>query len=130
MANPMLRLDANEGRPCLPACRDRRPHRLARSCAGIPNRRASRPPWPRAGAFRPSASSRPPGADDAIDRAIRSFGAPGRTASSPRRPPSRNTPRRPRASGARYVAVPRAPDGPFPLAALARGHRAPRGPPS
>ena len=63
------------------------------------------------------------GADDAIDRAIRSFGNSGALVLSTA-PAFEEYAAAAARSGARYLAVPRSPDGPFPLDALVAAIRA------
>ncbi|MGA2546725.1 MAG: aminotransferase class I/II-fold pyridoxal phosphate-dependent enzyme [Rectinemataceae bacterium] len=116
MNSKTLRLDANEGRPCLPP---------AEIAALIDSELLRR--YPDSAALEAALADRmdlPPerliataGADDAIDRAIRSFGRSGATVLSTA-PAFEEYAAAAARSGARYVAVPRAPDGPFPLAAL------------
>ena len=65
------------------------------------------------------------GADDAIDRAIRSYGRSGATVLSTA-PAFEEYAAAAARSGARYLAVPRSPDGPFPLDALVAAIRAER----
>jgi histidinol-phosphate aminotransferase len=112
----ILRLDANEGRPCLPS---------AAIAALIDSEILRR--YPDASALEAALASRmglpaerviaTAGADDAIDRAIRSFGRSGAAVLSTA-PAFEEYAAAAARSGARYAAVPRAPDGPFPLAAL------------
>jgi Histidinol-phosphate/aromatic aminotransferase and cobyric acid decarboxylase len=115
-----LRLDANEGRPCLPPEEiaalvnsellrrypDSKPLEAALAASmGLPRERVI-------------ATA---GADDAIDRAIRRFGNSGVAAGRPvlsTAPAFEEYAAAAARSGAAYGAVPRSPDGPFPLAAL------------
>jgi histidinol-phosphate aminotransferase len=116
MANAMLRLNANEGRPCLPPA----------TIAGLIDSETLRR-YPEAKSLETLIAERrglapemvlaTAGADDAIDRAIRSFGAAGATVLSTA-PAFEEYAAAAARTGARYVSVPRAPDGPFPLAAL------------
>jgi histidinol-phosphate aminotransferase len=124
MEKTELRLDANEGRPCLP------PERLAALVDSETLRR-----YPDSKPLEAALSARlglPPerviataGADDAIDRAIRSFGRAGATVLSTA-PAFGEYAAAAARSGSRFVSVPRAPDGPLPLAALLAAIRAER----
>jgi len=116
MNDTMLRLDANEGRPCLP------PEALAALVDSETLRRYpdSRPLEAALAArfgLTPDRVIATAGADDAIDRAIRSFGAAGATVLSTA-PAFGEYAAAAARSGSRYVSVPRAPDGPLPLSAL------------
>ncbi len=112
----MLRLDANEGRPCLP------PQEIAALVDSEVLRR-----YPESASLEAALAARmglPPerviataGADDAIDRAIRSYGRSGAIVLSTA-PAFEEYAAAAARSGARYLAVPRSPDGPFPLDAL------------
>jgi histidinol-phosphate aminotransferase len=122
-----LRLDANEGRPCLP------PEALAALIDSELLRR-----YPDSGPLEaalaagmglsPDRVIATAGADDAIDRAIRAVGAaggggsPGLVLSTA--PAFEEYAAAAARSGARYASVPRAPDGPFPLEALIAAMRA------
>jgi histidinol-phosphate aminotransferase len=121
MRNPELRLDANEGRPCLP------PEALAALIdSEILRRYPDSKPLEAALAARLGLESErviaTAGADDAIDRAIRSVGGSGAAVLSTA-PAFEEYAAAAARSGVRYVSVPRAPDGPFPLAELARAIR-------
>jgi histidinol-phosphate aminotransferase len=116
METTLLRLDANEGRPCLP------PAALAALIGSeILRRYPDSKPLEAALAARmglpPERVIATAGADDAIDRAIRSFGGSGACVLSTA-PAFEEYAAAAKRSGARYASVPRAPDGPFPLAAL------------
>jgi len=116
MANTILRLNANEGRPCLPpaaiaAIIDSETLRRYPDSKGLEALIAERRGLP------PERILATAGADDAIDRAIRSFGAAGATVLSTA-PAFEEYAAAAARTGARYASVPRAPDGPFPLAAL------------
>lgn len=116
MKAPMLRLDANEGKPCLP------PQEIAALVdSEILRRYPDSAPLEAALAARmglpPERVIATAGADDAIDRAIRSYGRSGATVLSTA-PAFEEYAAAAARSGARYLAVPRAPDGPFPLDAL------------
>ena len=114
METTTLRLDANEGRPCLP------PAALAALLDSETLRR-----YPDSSALEAALAAGmglPPerviataGADDAIDRAIRSFGRSGAAVLSTA-PAFEEYAAAAVRSGAAYSAVPRAPDGPFPKA--------------
>jgi histidinol-phosphate aminotransferase len=117
MANPILRLNANEGRPCLPASAiasliDAETLRRYPDSKGLEASIAERRGLP------PDRVLATAGADDAIDRAIRSFGAAGATVLSTA-PAFEEYAAAAARTRSRYVSVPRDPDGPFPLAALA-----------
>jgi histidinol-phosphate aminotransferase len=116
MAAKLLRLNANEGRPCLGA------ETVASLIDGETLRRYpdSAPLEAALAARKGIAKERvlaTAGADDSIDRAIRSFGRAGATVLSTA-PAFEEYAAAAERSGARYVAVPRSPDGPFPLAGL------------
>jgi histidinol-phosphate aminotransferase len=116
MANPTLRLNANEGRPCLPASAiaaliDAETLRRYPDSKGLEASIAERRGLP------PDRVLATAGADDAIDRAIRSFGAAGATVLSTA-PAFEEYAAAAARTRSRYVSVPRDPDGPFPLAAL------------
>jgi histidinol-phosphate aminotransferase len=116
MSKAELRLDANEGRPCLP------PEALAALIDSETLRRYpdSRPLEAAIAArlgLEPARVVATAGADDAIDRAIRSFGRAGAAVLSTA-PAFEEYAAAAARSGSRYLSVPRAPDGPFPLAAL------------
>jgi histidinol-phosphate aminotransferase len=113
---PLLRLDANEGRPCLP------PDALAALINAETLRRYpdSRPLEAALAAMMglsPECVIATAGADDAIDRAIRRCGrAAGPVLSTA--PAFEEYAAAAARSNAAYASVPREPDGPFPLAAL------------
>jgi histidinol-phosphate aminotransferase len=117
-----LRLDANEGRPCLP------PEALAALIGPELLRR-----YPDASELESALAARlglendqviaTAGADDAIDRAIRSFGRSGALVLSTA-PAFEEYAAAAARSGAAFESVPRTPDGPFPLAALLAAVRA------
>jgi histidinol-phosphate/aromatic aminotransferase/cobyric acid decarboxylase-like protein len=116
MTNTMLRLNANEGRPCLPpaaiaALIDSETLRRYPESKGLEALMAERRGLP------PERVLATAGADDAIDRAIRSFGAAGACVLSTA-PAFEEYAAAAARSGSRYVCVPRAPDGPLPLADL------------
>ena len=119
-----LRLDANEGRPCLPTSAI-----AALVDSEILRRYPDARPLEAALAARmglgPDRVIATAGADDAIDRAIRSFGRSGATVLSTA-PAFEEYAAAAARSGARYIAVPRAPDGPLPLADLVAAIRAER----
>jgi histidinol-phosphate aminotransferase len=111
-----LRLNANEGRPCLP------PETIARLLGPELLRRypESKPLEAALAAKLGLPADRvlaTAGADDAIDRAVRGFGRCGSTVLSTA-PAFEEYSAAAERSGSRYVSVPREPDGPFPLAAL------------
>lgn len=124
METPILRLDANEGRPCLPpaAIASLIDSELLRR---YPDSRALETALAARMDLTPERVIATAGADDAIDRAIRSFGRSGAAVLSTA-PAFEEYAAAAARSGARYVAVPRAPDGPFPLAALVAAVRAER----
>ncbi len=124
METATLRLDANEGRPCMHA---------AALAALVDSEVLRRYPDPsrleaalaaRMG-ISPERVIATAGADDAIDRAIRSYGLSKATVLSTA-PAFEEYAAAASRSGARYIAAPRAPDGPFPLAALVAAIRAER----
>ncbi len=122
METPTLRLNANEGRPCLP------PESIAALVGAEVLRRypESRPLEEALAAkmgLPPERVIATAGADDAIDRAVRAFGRGGATVLSTA-PAFEEYAAAAERTGARYVAVPRAPDGPLPLAALVEAIRA------
>jgi histidinol-phosphate aminotransferase len=124
MTKTILRLDANEGKPCLPTSAlasllDEEVLRRYPDTAPLESALAERMNIP---AERVIATA---GADDAIDRAIRSFGRSGATVLSTA-PAFEEYAAAAARSGARYVSVPRTPDGPFPLLALVAAIRAER----
>lgn len=116
METMVLRLNANEGRPCVGAA----------AIAALVDSEVLRR-YPDSGPLEAALAGRmglPPerviataGADDAIDRAIRSFGRSGQAVLSTA-PAFEEYYAAALRSGSRYVSVPREPDGPFPLAAL------------
>jgi histidinol-phosphate aminotransferase len=111
-----LKLNANEGRPCLPpgaAAALITPELLRRYPDSKPLEAAlaARMGLP------PDRVIATAGADDAIDRAIRAFGRSGATVVSTA-PAFEEYAAAAERSDARYVPVPREPDGPLPLAAL------------
>jgi histidinol-phosphate aminotransferase len=112
----ILRLDANEGRPCLS------PEKLASLVSSeVLRRYPDSKPLEAALASRMGLSAEcviaTAGADDAIDRAIRRCGqAKGPVLSTA--PAFEEYAAAAARSGAAYTSVPREPDGPFPLAAL------------
>lgn len=119
-----LRLNANEGRPCLPseaiaALVD--PEVLRRYPESKPLEEALAAKM----GLAPERVIATAGADDAIDRAIRAFGRGGATVLSTA-PAFEEYAAAAERTLARYVAVPRAPDGPLPLAALVAAIRAER----
>jgi histidinol-phosphate aminotransferase len=124
MEAALLRLDANEGRPCLP---------ISAIAALIDSEVLRR--YPDSGPLEAALAARmglapeqviaTAGADDAIDRAIRSFGRSGATVLSTA-PAFEEYAAAAARSGARYIAVPRAPDGPFPFDGLVAAVRAER----
>jgi len=112
----ILRLDANEGRPCM----------AARALAALVDPEMLRrypDPKPLEAAMAARKGLEPErvlataGADDAIDRAIRSFGGAGATALSTQ-PAFEEYAAAAERSYARYASVPREPGGPFPLREL------------
>jgi histidinol-phosphate aminotransferase len=123
MTKLALRLDANEGRPCLPAS----------SIAALLESELLRR-YPETGKLEAALAARlglepaqlisTAGADDAIDRAIRTFGRSGTPAPSggggvlSTAPAFEEYAAAAARSGAAFASVPREPDGPFPLAAL------------
>ena len=117
MENAMLRLNANEGRPCLPP---------AAIAALIDSETLRRYPESKSlevliaerRGLKPENVLATAGADDAIDRAIRSFGTAGACVLSTA-PAFEEYAAAAARTGSRYVCVPRAPDGPLPLADLA-----------
>lgn len=116
MKNAELRLNANEGRPCLPpaeiaALIDSETLRRYPDTKGLEAAIAERR------GLSPARVLATAGADDAIDRAVRYFGAAGAAVLSTA-PAFEEYAAAAARTGARYVSVPRAPDGPFPLAAL------------
>ena len=116
MGNMTLRLDANEGRPCLP------PASLAalldsETLRRYPDSSVLEAALAAGMGLQPERVIATAGADDAIDRAIRSFGRSGAAVLSTA-PAFEEYAAAATRSGAAYSAVPRAPDGPFPLAAL------------
>jgi len=126
MSMKPLRLDANEGRPCLPtetlaALIDSELLRRYPDASPLEAALAA------AMGLSPERVIATAGADDAIDRAIRSAaagikGGPGLVLSTA--PAFEEYAAAAQRSGARYYSVPRAPDGPFPLAALIEAARA------
>jgi histidinol-phosphate aminotransferase len=122
METMLLRLNANEGRPCLP------PEAVAALLSDETLRR-----YPETQALEAALATRKgvdsdrviatAGADDSIDRAIRSFGRAGATVLSTA-PAFEEYAAAAARSGSHYVSVPREPDGPFPLAALLAAIRA------
>jgi histidinol-phosphate aminotransferase len=116
MGSMTLRLNANEGRPCLPL----------ESLAALVDSETLRR-YPDSGPLEEALAARlglpgdrvlaTAGSDDAIDRAIRIFGRGGATLLSTA-PAFEEYAAAAERSGSRYVSVPRAPDGPFPLAGL------------
>ena len=122
MTATALRLNANEGRPCLPPqvfadLIDSEVLRRYPDSAPLEAALAARMGLP---SDRVIATA---GADDAIDRAIRSFGRSGATVISTA-PAFEEYAAAAARSAARYVEVPRSPDGPLPLAALVAAIRA------
>jgi histidinol-phosphate aminotransferase len=116
MPNTTLRLNANEGRPCLPpeaAAALLSPELLRRYPESKPLEAALAAKM----GLAPERVLATAGADDAIDRAVRAFGRSGATVVSTA-PAFEEYAAAAQRSGARYVSVPREPDGPFPLAAL------------
>jgi histidinol-phosphate aminotransferase len=116
MADIKLRLNANEGRPCLPASAMASlidPETLCR----YPDAKPLEAELAARRGLGPERVLATAGADDAIDRAIRSFGAAGATVLSTA-PAFEEYAAAAARTRSRYVSVPRAPDGPFPLAAL------------
>ena len=116
MGNMTLRLDANEGRPCLP------PASLAalldsETLRRYPDSSVLEAALAAGMGLQPERVIATAGADDAIDRAIRSFGRSGAAVLSTA-PAFEEYAAAATRSGAAYSAVPRAPDGPFPLTAL------------
>jgi histidinol-phosphate aminotransferase len=116
MGTMILRLNANEGRPCLPV----------EAIAGLidpeilrryPDSRGLEALIAERRRLSPDRVLATAGADDAIDRAIRSFGAAGAAVLSTA-PAFEEYAAAAARTGARYVSVPRSPDGPFPLEAL------------
>ena len=114
----ILRLDANEGRPCLPpdafsALIDSELLRRYPDSKPLEAALAARM------GLKPECVIATAGADDAIDRAIRRFGRldPEREVLSTA-PAFEEYAAAAARSGAVYASVPRAPDGPFPLASL------------
>jgi histidinol-phosphate aminotransferase len=139
MNDAELRLDANEGRPCLP------PAAIASLIdSELLRRYPDSRPLEAAIAARLGLSAdrvvATAGADDAIDRAIRSAGRGRAGPAGGFRPAAGFEPATVLStapafeeyaaaaarSGSRYVSVPRAPDGPFPLSALLEAIRAER----
>lgn len=116
MANEMLRLNANEGRPCLT------PEAIARlidseTLRRYPESKSLEALIAEHKGLAPERVLATAGADDSIDRAIRSFGAEGATVLSTA-PAFEEYAAAAARSGSRYVSVPRAPDGPLPLEGL------------
>jgi histidinol-phosphate aminotransferase len=116
METKILRLNANEGRPCIgsaaiAALIDPEVLRRYPDAAPLEAAIAGRMGLP------PERVIATAGADDAIDRAIRSFGASGRAVLSTA-PAFEEYYAAALRSGAAYLSVPREPDGPLPLAAL------------
>jgi histidinol-phosphate aminotransferase len=116
MTDTILRLNANEGRPCLP------PQAIAKlidseTLRRYPESKGLEALIAERKGLKPENVLATAGADDAIDRAIRSFGAAGACVLSTA-PAFEEYAAAAARTGARYVSVPRAPEGPFPLAAL------------
>jgi histidinol-phosphate aminotransferase len=112
----ILRLDANEGRPCLS------PESFAslidrEALRRYPDSRALEVALAAGMGLEPDRVVATAGADDAIDRAIRSFGLGGKTVLSTA-PAFEEYSAAAARSGAAYASVPRSPEGAFPLAAL------------
>jgi histidinol-phosphate aminotransferase len=124
MTQATLRLDANEGRPCLPDGAIASlvgPEALRRYPDALPLEAAIAA---RSG-LSPERVLATAGADDAIDRAIRSFGGAAATVLSTQ-PAFEEYAAAAARSYSRYSCVSREPDGPFPLAALASAIEAER----